>query len=238
MIRVGAAAAQVIITGNSFINFNSNAIHSFGEGGVVDLPSENVIISSNAFDMTATENESESRCAIRITNNFVTVADNQIYIRGERDEKVSGIEISDDVTRVQIHDNTIAGCGKGISSERVYGKVGLVVSDKVFYREEGRQGEETKPMLLRRRSHGYRGWKLRWTNDGSESVIDYFDAETLTFNLKEGRTLNTGDEFMIYSDVSAPWNIHDNIIDDCDVSIDLDTEVGRTAAVRNNIIHN
>lgn len=238
MIRVGAAAAQVIITGNSFINFNSNAIQSFGEGGVVDLPSENVIISSNAFDMTATENESESRCAIRITNNFVTVADNQIYVRGECDKNVNGIEISDDVTRLQIHDNTIAGCGKAIVSEKVIGKVGRVADEKTFYREEGRQGDETKPMLLRRRSHLYRGWTLEWLKDGSKSEIDFFDAEKLTFNLKEPKTIEVGDEFMIYSDVSAPWNIHDNIIDDCETPLALDTEARKCAILRNNIIHN
>ena len=79
---------------------------------------------------------------------------------------------------------------------------------------------------------------LLWTSDGSESEIECFDAEALTFTLKEGKKLTPGDEFMIYSDVSAPWNIHDNIIDDCDVSIDLDTEAGRLAILRNNIIHN
>jgi len=237
MIRVGAAATQVIISGNNFINFNSNAIETFGEGGIVDLPSENTIITSNTFDMSATENTSQNRHAIRITNNFVTVSDNQIYVRGARDERVTGIEISDDVTRVQLHNNTLAGLGRGIISERVFGKVGLVVNEKMFYREEGRQGTETKPMLLRRRSHGYRGWKLIWTSDNSESEIEFFDGETLLFTLKAGRALKTGDEFMIYSDVSAPWNIHDNIIDDCMTPLSLDTEVGKLAIVRDNIIH-
>jgi len=238
MIRVGAAAAQVIISGNNFVNFNSNAIETYGEGGIVDLPSENTVITANTFDMSATENASQDRHAIRITNNFVTVSDNQIYVRGERDARVTGIEISDDVTRAQIHDNTFAGLGAGIVSERVFGRVGLVVDDRTFCREEGRQGEETKPMLLRRRSHGYRGWKLRWTGDGSESEIEFFDGETLTFTLKENRKLKTGEEFMIYSDVSAPWNIHDNMIDDCAIPLRLDTEGGKRAIVRDNVIHN
>lgn len=237
MIRVGAAAAQVIITGNNFVNFNSSAIEAFGEGGIVDLPSENVIISSNTFDMSATESPSEPRHAIRITNNFVTVSDNHIYVRGECDKNVRAIEISDDVTRLQIHDNTIAGCGVGISSESVFGKVGKVVDNKTFYREIERQGQEIKPMLLRRKSHLYKGWNIKWLKDSSVSEIEYFDAEKLTFNLKEPRSIEEGDEFMIYSTVSAPWNIHDNIIDDCAKPLRLDTAVGKIAAIGNNIIY-
>jgi len=194
------------------------------------------VITSNTFDMTSTEEESKERFVIRISNNFATVADNQIYIRGERDPKVTGIIITDDVTRVQIHDNTFAGLGCGIKSERVYGKVGTVLNDRMFYRMEYRESRASKPMLLRRRSHGYRGWRLRWLRDNTESVIEHFDGETLIFTLKEGRTLNTGDEFMIYSTKSAPWNIHDNMIDDCEVPVDLNTEVGSIAINRNNII--
>ena len=238
MVRVGAGATQVIITGNNFINFNSNAIETYGEGTIYDLPSENTLISSNIFDMTASECESRERYAIKISNNFATVADNQICVRGERDDKVVGIRISDDVTRVQMHDNTFASIGTGIRSESVYGKVGIVVSDREFYRAEySRITKAPKPMLLRRRSHSYRGWTLRWLADGSESVIESFDAETFIFKLKEPRELKSGDEFMIYTTVSAPWNIHDNIFDDCGTPMDLDTEVGARAIVRDNIIN-
>ena len=55
--------------------------------------------------------------------------------------------------------------------------------------------------------------------------------------MKEDREMKAGDEFFIYSTVSAPWNIHDNIIDDCKCSMDLKTEVGKLAKVRNNIIN-
>ena len=120
-----------------------------------------------------------------------------MYVRGERDEKVIGIKISDDVTRVQIHDNTMAGLGIGIKSERVFGKVGTVINQKAFYREEPRQSVSTKPMLLRRRSHGYKGWRLRWTADNTESVIDNFDGESLVFTLKDEHNIKSGDEFMI-----------------------------------------
>lgn len=238
MIRVGAGATQIIITGNNFINFNSNCIETYGEGTIYDLPSENTMITSNVFDMTASESESRSRYAIKISNNFATVADNQIYVRGERDDRLIGIKISDDVTRVQIHDNTFAGVGVGIRSERVYGKVGIVVSDKEFYRAEySRITKAPKPMLLRRRSHCYRNWTVRWLADGSESVIEKFDAESFVFTLKEARELKTGDEFIIYSTVSAPWNIHDNVFDDCCETMLLDTEVGARAIVHDNIIN-
>ena len=186
--------------------------------------------------MTATENESKERFIINVSNNFVTIADNQMYVRGERDENVTGIRISDDVTRVQIHDNTMAGLGTGIKSLRVFGKVDIVLDGKRFYREEPRQSRPTKPMLLRRRSHGYRGWRLRWLSDNTESVIDNFDGESLVFTLLDEREMKSGEEFMIYSTVSAPWNIHDNLFDDCKFPTELDTEVGRRALLRNNVI--
>ena len=159
-------------------------------------------------------------------------------MRGERDDNVLGIRISDDVTKVQIHDNTFSGLGVAIRSERVFGRVGKVVDSRTFYREENRMASSNKPMLLRRRSHCYRNWRIRWLSDNSESVIELFDAEALAFTLKEDREIKVGDEFFIYSTVSAPWNIHDNIIDDCKCSIDLETEVGKRAKVRNNIINN
>lgn len=237
LIRVGAAAAQVIITGNNFINANSNVIETYGEGTVYDLPSENTLITSNIFDMTASEGESRERYAIRITNNFATVADNHFCVRGAQDDKVIGIKISDDATRIKIHDNTFAGIGTGIRSERVYGSVGLVESDTVFYRTEVNEVRfPQKPMLLRRRSHGYRDWTIRWLADGSESTIESFDAETFAFKLKEGREMKIGDKFMIYSKVSLPWTIHDNVFDDCAEAMNLDTEVGARAILRDNLI--
>ena len=77
----------------------------------------------------------------------------------------------------------------------------------------------------------------RWLADGSESIIESFDAETFIFKLREARELKTGDEFMIYTTVSAPWNIHDNIFDDCGRAMNLDTDVGARAIVRDNIIN-
>jgi len=235
MIKIGSFATQVTVKGNTFVNFNSKAIDVTGENQSVDTPPENIIISGNSIDLTAIGEESRERYGIRITSNFVTVSDNHIYVRGECDSMVKGIIISDDVTRLNIHDNTICGCEVGIISEEVRGSVGDVVSDTVFYRREGRSSTSSKPMLLRTDSHRYRGWKLKWQLDGTESEISDFDPVALTFTLKEARKMHDGDEFQVYSPVALPWSIHHNIIDNCEKVFSLDTYGGKKAVLDANI---
>ena len=235
-IRVGSFSSQVIIKGNVFVNYSSPAI--FAEGAVTgnNTPSENIIISGNSIDLTAVGRESRERYGIKVTTNFVTVSDNHIFVRGDADEKVKGIVISDDVTRLSVHGNTVAGCGVGIESERVIGKVGLVISDKSFNRYENKMALcRTKPMLLRPASHRYRGWVLHWLSDGTESVIEDFDPYELVFTLNEPREMREGDEFYIYGPDEAVWSIHHNIIDNCTVPLSLDTYSGKRAALDGNV---
>ncbi len=242
MIRVGSAATQVIIKNNVFINFKSPAVEVFGEGGKNDIPSENVIVTGNSFDLSAIAGPSEPRYAVRVTTSFVTVSDNQIFVRGDRDDNVTGIIVSDDAERVVIHDNTIVGAGVGIKTEIVEGEVGYVVDDRTFYREEKLSTSYTgvgiipcKPMLLRHRSHRYHGWNIVWA-DGTESEILDFDPAKLTFTLKEARELKTGDSFKIYRPAGVKWSIHHNMIDNCTTPESLDSFGGRMTKMDNIIM--
>jgi len=217
-IRTGSFSSQVTIANNVFVNFNAPAI--FAEGGVTgtNTPSENVIITGNSIDLTAIDSPSRERYGIKITTSYVTASDNHIFVRGDIDEKVKGIVISDDVVRVSVHDNTIAGCKTGIELEKVEGMVGIVESDTVFYRDETVYAR-LKPMLLRPNSHRYRGWKVVWQKDGAESEILDFDPYKLTFTLKEPRKMQTGDKFYIYSPSAIPVSVHHNIVENCGEAI-------------------
>ncbi|MBQ7921526.1 MAG: right-handed parallel beta-helix repeat-containing protein [Clostridia bacterium] len=232
MIQIASAASQVIVSNNNFTNFNANAIWLIGECGPVDTPCENLIVRGNIIDMTAAVAASKPRFAVKITAHFAAVSDNQIYVRGQRDEKFKGIIISDDAARISVHDNTIAGAGVGIQSENAVGKVGLVSGETTFF---AMTGPAVKPMLLRRLSDLYRGWHLVW-DDGSESEIEYFDPVSTEFKLTQPKTLTEGDSFRIYHPSGVPWSIHHNIIDNCAVSLALDTCTGRRAYNDSNLI--
>lgn len=236
MIIIGSTASQVCISNNTFINFNSNAIYVLGATRAEDSPPENIIIRGNSIDLTAEGAAPKERYGIRITAPFVTASDNHIYVRGECDKSASGIIVSDDATRINIHDNTVCALGVGIASEKVLGCVGEVSSDTVFYRKEYRAASEIKPMLLRRRSHRYRSWILQWLKDGSTSVISDFDPITKSFTISEPRDLKSDDEFYIYPENAVAWNIHHNIIDGCERGMCLDTFSGRRAELSGNLL--
>ncbi len=237
LIKVGSAASQATISNNIFVNFNSSAIAVFGEGLSGDTPPENVIISGNSIDLTAVGEESRERYGIKITSSFATVADNHIFVRGDMDGRVSGIMLSDDVVRLSVHDNTIAGCKAAIVSEKVLGVVGDVVDGVTFYREEKSITQALKPMLLRVASHRYRGWKLLWLSDNTESEILDFDPIELHFTLKEPRKMTPGDKFYIYGPNALPWSIHHNIIENCENAILIDSFVENRAILDGNIIN-
>lgn len=207
MICVGAAANQVIIRGNNFVNFNSNAILVSGDTGPRDLPARNTIIIGNCFDMTAEESPSDLRTAIRITASDVTVADNQIYVTGQKDENLTAIEIRDDAQGIILHDNLMRGCGDGIVTARCFGEIGSVIDDRRFYREQEKSWHGNPP-TLRRRSHRYRGWHIHWDN-GESSVLEDFDPETEVFTLTTPRKMTAGECFTLH-----PFNLSGKPLDD------------------------
>ena len=235
MIKVGSIATQIVIKGNVFINFNAPAISVVGETQSVDTPPENVIITGNSIDLTAAEGDPRERYGIRITSSFVTASDNHIFVRGTGEESASGILISDDVSRLVLHDNTIAGLGAGIRSFEVLGTVGDVIDERSFYRMEDPVATASKPMLLRPMSHRYRGWVLQWLSDGTESVIEDFDPLKLIFTLEKPRALHRGERFRLYGPNDLPWSIHHNMIDNCITPLSLDTVTGKRAVLDVNI---
>ncbi len=230
MISIGSYASQVTVANNTFINFSTPAIKVFGPGANCDTPPENVIITGNSIDLTPVDEPSRPRYGVQILSNFVTAADNHIFVRGAVDENATGIEISDNAVRVVVHDNTVASCGVGIRSLPATGAVGQILSDRVFFRRS------VTPLLLRAASHRYRGWRLLWTATGEESEIEDFDPEALSFTLKEPRAMHPGDEFTLYGPKALPWSIHHNVIDGCGVAMDMDTYAGRRAMVESNIV--
>lgn len=213
-ISVGACASQVIIKGNNFINFNDHAVVVSGATGPRDLPCRNVIITGNTFDMTAEETPSKPRTVIAVSSSDVTISDNQIFTT-VKDELVTPIVLREDAQGIIIHDNLIRGCGKFITEKTANGTVGEVIDEKHFYRYT-HPFESSDPMLLRRRSHRYRGWIVCWEN-GEQSVMEDFDADTCIFTLKEPRKLEAGDKFTLkprYADGSIMNErlIHDNMV--------------------------
>ena len=237
MIRAGACATQIIIRNNLFVNFNSSAIQIMGDTGERDLPPENAIITGNSIDLTAEEGPSQPRTAISITAQDVTVSDNQIFVRGQTDEQVTGIALRDDALRVIVHDNLLRGCGIGITSERVYGAVGNILDEKSFTRLSPAWGGT--PSYLRRRSHRYAGWHLVWLgDDGTDtdvSIVDAFDPENRVFHLRSPRIMKPGERFCLYNPEGTFWNLHDNMIYGSSRPLALDS-FGRTgASVRNNL---
>lgn len=198
-VTVGAAASQVIIKNNIFVNFNSNAIHIVPHTQHSDLPPEHVIVTGNSIDLTAVGSLSEKRYGIRVGCDFATVSDNQIYTRGPlADCNASGIEFVENSVNSVIHSNTCANCGTGIGVFLARGVVGLVNDDRSFYRMEPMYGLPGLPPMPRRRSHRFAGWIIEWESGGS-SEIEIFDADTKLITLKEPKKITSGENFTLHS---------------------------------------
>lgn len=234
MINVSACATQVIIRNNTFVNFNSRAVNLSADTGNVDLPAGNIIVTGNSFNMTAVDEPTDYRYALHVSTTDTTIADNQIYVNGDTDANVTGIQLRDDALRVNIHDNTIVGCGKGIETIRCPGQVGEILNEKQFLRFDcGRWGG--MPPLLRRRSHRYHGWKMYLAN-GDVITLDDFDGETGVFTLAEPYALTSGEMFDLTPPAEPCWRIHDNIVSGCETPLALDSLCGDKAFLRDNAI--
>jgi hypothetical protein len=236
-IRSSRGATQVIIRNNLFINFNSSAVEVSGTYFTNEYQSANTIITGNIFDMTCIGQKSAIRTAISISCNDTIINDNQIYVRGEPDQLVTGIRINEPALNAIVHDNLIRNCGVGIITSRGESRVGEVIDDRTFKRLDGPAGLP----LERIQPENVKGWSLIWRS-GKESephsgisVIESFDPQTLNFKLREPRPMKSGDRF----EVTVPalnWNVHDNIVTDCQRPILLNSYGSKTSLFRSNLV--
>lgn len=248
-IRVNHGSSQITISGNLFINFNGPAIVISSETVRPDLswfkpgepaptsrssfPSHSAMISGNIIDMTypGTNTDARTRVGINVSASNVTVADNQVYVRGSCDAHVTGIRLSEPALHVTIHNNLIRNCGSGLVTGRARSHVTAVIDSLSFL--------ESSLPLEWSYSHCYEGWNVVWFSKGitnGTSVIESFDPLTLCFKLTAPREIKVGEAFEVFPAHSANWLIHDNIITGCQQPVVLDSYGSKTSIFKDNLI--
>jgi len=228
-VWIARAASQVVIANNLFVNYNATAIDV---SSVTDpgFPSNRVTVTGNIIDLTCVDGKPTARTGIRVSTPGTIVSDNQIYVRGAVDPLATGIALSEAAVDVDVHDNLIRGCGYGLRTDRIAGSITAVVDPHTFLCK-GLPQEW-------RLSHQYRGWSLAWRGGNRAntiSVIDSYDAKTLTFRLREPADLAVGTPFDAFPP-SADWSVHNNTISGCTRPVTLDSYGGPTSACRDNTI--
>jgi len=243
-VAVNHGSSQVVISGNLFINFNGPAIavsnHTvrpslpwFKPDAPLDwgsYPSRSAVISGNIIDMTCVGENPADRVGVRVDASEVTVADNQIYVRGQCDPRVTGIRLSEPALCLNVHDNLVSNCGTGLATGRAVSRVTQVIDSTSFL--------ESSLPLEWRYSHQYHGWQIAWIRGqqvAGTSVIDSYDPGTLEFKLKAPHDLKVGDSFEVIPP-SANWLIRDNTITGCRQPVILDSYGSDTSLFRDNLI--
>jgi hypothetical protein len=239
-IAIGNNATQVIVSNNIFNGFSK-------ECAIMILGGRRVIVTGNHIDMTRMgDNPDNDRCGITVEASNVSISDNQIYVRGERSEKVTGIHVADHAVNISIHDNLIENCHCGFrTGARVYVIQGEKGSFQYHHTESevvaliGKRAFRDKALpFLCDTLTPYRGWSLRWltgTNAGKTSVIESYDPKIRTVALKEEVVIGAGDNFAVYPS-NANWQIHHNTIADCTIPMIVDLESVNGANLKDNII--
>lgn len=230
-VAINHGSTQVIVSNNLFINYNGPAITASSVTVRTSYPSQIATISNNIIDMTYTGENPTSRTGITVTASNVIVSNNQVYVRGKPDPRVTGIKLSEPALNVTIHDNLVRNCGTGIRTGRVTSRVTEVVDSTTFL--------ESGLPLEWKDSHLYKGWNLAWLSGAqarSIYIIDSFDPDTLRFKLTKPCTMRVGDSFNVFPQKSANWNIHNNIITGCLAPVVLDSYGSETSFFKNNII--
>jgi len=238
-IRTARGATQVIIRNNLFINFGSSAVEASAMVGPNEYPSANTTITGNIFDMsygsvgTAIGPASAARTAIHVSASDTIVSDNQIYVRGTCDPKVTAIRLTEPVTNVAVHDNLIQNCGFGLITGRAQSRVGEVPDAKAFI-----PSLRTTPLDLQNPQQ-CQGWNLVWLSGGKPagvSVIEGFDPKTWRFSLKEPRDVKVGDAFELFPNHGANWNLHSNTITGCLNPVVFDSCGSESSLFRDNTV--
>ena len=243
-VAVNHGSSQVVISGNLFINFNGPAITVSGQTVRPGLPwfkpdaprdwgsfpSRSAVVTGNIIDMSCVGEKPAERVGISVDASEVIVADNQIYVRGPCDPRVTGIRLREPALWLNVHDNLIRNCGAGLITGRAGSRVTQVVDSTTFH--------ESSLPLEWRYSHQYRGWNVVWLRGGQAagaSTIESFDPVTLRFKLARARDIKVGDSFEVFTN-SAGWRIHDNTITGCRRPVVLDSHGSDTSLVRDNLI--
>ncbi|NLX96687.1 MAG: hypothetical protein GXY83_10970 [Rhodopirellula sp.] len=228
-----AGSTPVIINNNIFVNYNSSAIKADGNTSAgAFLPAANTIISGNAIDLTCVRGDSRDRVGITVSADDTIVSDNQIYVRGDVDPHVKGMVLTEPARNIVVHDNIIRGCAIGMQADKKTGRIGEVIDARTF--KSG--GAIPWP---RRRTHHYRGCKLAWFQGDTAlpgPEIEAFDPDKGVFRLSSDCELKQGAAFAVYSPQGFNWNVHHNVINNCDRLVDLDVFGGPTAVFGNNLL--
>jgi hypothetical protein len=244
-VAVNHGSSQVVIANNLFINFNGPAItvssHTvqpslpwFKPDAPRDwgsFPSRSAIVRGNIIDLTYTAADARPRAGITVDASEVTVADNQVYVRGACDPRVTGILLREPALHLNVHDNLLRNCGTGLVTGRAGARVTQVVDARTF-RQLGLP-------LEWRYTHQYQGWHLVWRRGQQEvgsSVIEAYDPASLCFKLVSPREMKVGDQFHVFPPGAANWLIHDNTITGCRHPMVLDSHGSETSVVRGNLI--
>ena len=221
---------QVVIANNLFINYNGNAIQAVSSTVHNNYPSRHIAIKGNIIDLTCVGEKPASRIGINVSASDTLVHDNQIYVRGSADAKVTGLQLRDGAIGVNVHDNLIRNCGRGLATWRLSGSVTEIMDSQKF-RQNGLP-------LEWRDSHLYRDWNVVWLKAGKpagESVIEGYDAKELSIKLKASREIKVGEQFEAFPP-SANWNIHDNTVTGCNQPVVLNNYGSDTSLFRDNLI--
>lgn len=230
-IAVNHGSSQVVIANNLFINFNGPAITASSTTVRTSFPSNTVTITGNVIDLTCVSDKPASRTGITVSASNAIVADNQVYVRGKPDPRVTGIVIAEPALNVTVHNNLVRNCQQGIVARRAGSRVTQVLDSTTFV--------ESGLPLEWKDSHLYRGWHVAWLGGGAPaalSVIDAFDPETLRFTLKEPREMKVGDTFQVFPPGPANWSIHGNTITGCGDPVRLDAYGSESSVFRDNTV--
>jgi hypothetical protein len=232
IVRASRGAVQVIVRNNIFVNYNSCGIEIVPGTDQRALPATNCTITGNIMDMTCVEEKALVRNAIHVGVSGATVADNQIYVRGECDPNLTAIRLTEPAQDVIVHDNLVRNCGMGIQADTAQSAVGQIVDATTFM-----PGTGAVP-LERRLSHRYRNWGLTWWRGGKlagQSTIELFDPETCQFHLAQPGEMKPADRFEVIAP-SLNWNLHDNTITGCQAPVVLNSYGSPTCLFQGNLI--
>lgn len=230
-VRLSSGGVQTIVRNNLFINYGTSGIEISGQGPATSLPSRYAIVTGNIMDMTDMEGQEQNRYGIAISAPDVIVSDNQIFVRGECDDRVTAIQLLEPMVNLKVHDNQVSNCGFGIKFGRATSTVREVVDERSFITNPGRVP------LERRRSHRYRGWGLA-LGGGAQGLgtIEDFDPVALQFTLTAPLAVSPGMSYEVFPTSGVDWTISANTITGCRNPVVLDSYGSPSSVFAGNLI--